>query len=329
MPGHPATEAILIGQRPASGLSGMTLVETLVVIAVIGGLSGLLLTGVQSAREAARAATCRNHLRNVALATLHFEAARGMFPAARLTAVEGADLATSGGTSPWLIRILPFLDGAGGLLPWNDGQLFAEQSERVREHVVDVFLCPSRRGGSTAVMPTTTVPDQFAPCGCFVPGYRVVGGALADYAGNHGDVASLMAGADAAGSGVIVASERLPGSSRWRHIVRLRDVTDGAVHTILCGELHVPRDGLIRPPDSLPAYDAAGFTATARVGGPGVPLAAGPDDVVLGMGLYAFGSWHPRACMFAFADGRVGGIAVDTPPDLLERLCNRHDGHVP
>jgi hypothetical protein len=178
-------------------------------------------------------------------------------------------------------------------------------------------------------MPTTTVPDRFAPCGCFMPGHRVVGGALADYAGNHGDVASLMAGADAAGSGVIVASDRLPGSSRWRHIVRRRDVTDGAVHTILCGELHVPREGLIRPPDSLPAYDAAGFTATARVGGPGVPLSTGPDDVVLGMGTYAFGSWHPQACMFAFADGRVVGLAADTPPDVLERWCNRHDGYVP
>jgi hypothetical protein len=97
----------------------------------------------------------------------------------------------------------------------------------------------------------------------------------------------------------------------------------------LCGELHVPREGLIRPPDSLPAYDAAGFTATARVGGPGVPLSTGPDDVVLGMGTYAFGSWHPQACMFAFADGRVVGLAADTPPDVLERWCNRHDGYVP
>jgi type II secretory pathway pseudopilin PulG len=52
----------------------MTLVELMVVIALVRMLCGLLLPAVHGAREAARATICRNHLRQVALAVSHFEA---------------------------------------------------------------------------------------------------------------------------------------------------------------------------------------------------------------------------------------------------------------
>ncbi len=47
---------------------GFTLVELLVVIAIIGTLVALLLPAVQSARETARGNTCRNNLKQLALA---------------------------------------------------------------------------------------------------------------------------------------------------------------------------------------------------------------------------------------------------------------------
>ncbi len=57
-----------------------TLVELLVVIAIIGILIALLLPAVQAAREAARRNTCKNNLKQMALACLNHESTHGHMP---------------------------------------------------------------------------------------------------------------------------------------------------------------------------------------------------------------------------------------------------------
>jgi prepilin-type N-terminal cleavage/methylation domain-containing protein len=59
---------------------GFTLVEVLVVIAIIGVLVGLLLPAVQAAREMARRSTCQNRLRQLALGVLGYEDMRKRLP---------------------------------------------------------------------------------------------------------------------------------------------------------------------------------------------------------------------------------------------------------
>ncbi len=57
-----------------------TLVELLVVIAIIGVLVALLLPAIQSARGAARAASCRSNLHQIGMAVLqYYEATKGKF----------------------------------------------------------------------------------------------------------------------------------------------------------------------------------------------------------------------------------------------------------
>lgn len=59
---------------------GMTLVEILVVIAIIGVLIMLVIPAVQSAREAAWRAECTGNLRQIGLALANYESAVGVLP---------------------------------------------------------------------------------------------------------------------------------------------------------------------------------------------------------------------------------------------------------
>ncbi len=66
--------------RKDRGQGGFTLIELLVVIAIIAVLISLLLPAVQSAREAARRASCINNMKQIGLAMHNFESARQTLP---------------------------------------------------------------------------------------------------------------------------------------------------------------------------------------------------------------------------------------------------------
>lgn len=92
-------------------LRGFTLVELLVVVAIIGILIGMLLPAVQSVREAARRTACLNNVRQIVLASQGYEAAFGHFPPS-FEIEHGSVL--SGNNGSWSIhgRLLPFVEQA-------------------------------------------------------------------------------------------------------------------------------------------------------------------------------------------------------------------------
>jgi prepilin-type N-terminal cleavage/methylation domain-containing protein len=111
-----------------------SLVELLVVIAVVSMLAVLLLPAVQAARESARKAECSNHLRQLGIGFSAYHDAWQAFPIS--------------GRGPW-----PAWPGAEAD-PWSHPTFYTAllpYIEQVNQtpaspRAIPIFLCPSRRG---------------------------------------------------------------------------------------------------------------------------------------------------------------------------------------
>jgi len=126
-----------------------TLVELLVIVAVIGILTVLLLPAVMAAREAARRASCKSNLRQVGVALHQFHEVRGSFP------VGCED--RFGLRHSWITHLLPFFEqqAAWEAYDWRKKSR-GKKNQPATKVVLHVLLCPStasytweRHGAST------------------------------------------------------------------------------------------------------------------------------------------------------------------------------------
>jgi prepilin-type processing-associated H-X9-DG protein len=91
----------------------MTLVELLVVMAIIGVMVALLLPAVQAARASAHAASCKNNLRQIGLAIIQFcDRNDGEFPEWWHARHQAGDAA---GKYSWIYTIAPYLESADAI----------------------------------------------------------------------------------------------------------------------------------------------------------------------------------------------------------------------
>lgn len=146
--------------RPARRPAGLTLVELLAVVAILGLLMALLLPAVQSARESSRRVFCSNNVREIGQAMLQFEAQRGGYPPA-LTGVAG--LSFWGLIPPYMGQSAEAagFDDRGGLAPFNPsavGNTDAATLAACGQNYKNGFFgptpswrnCPSRSGNRRA-----------------------------------------------------------------------------------------------------------------------------------------------------------------------------------
>lgn len=104
----------MVDLRHRKTFSGFTLVELLVVIAVIGVLIAMLLPAVQQVREAARRTSCANNMHQISLALLHHENVYGYLPAMGSIRPEyigwGASDYVAAPSWSWQLYILPYIE---------------------------------------------------------------------------------------------------------------------------------------------------------------------------------------------------------------------------
>ena len=298
--------------------SGFTLVELLVVVAIIGILVGLLLPAVQTVRESARRTTCSNNLHQIGLATQLYHDVQKQIPPSR----------PNDGFLTWPVFLLPHLE-EGNLFDLFDLKArYSRQPTRAVQTISPVFICPSRRSGT----PLSNSETNGEQVGC-----------VADYAGNAGSSRFFPGDAwaqfDVPTDGVIssgfdqdnpIDNGRLVKSPIGRY--SFRDVnSDGLTNTIFFGEKAVSfkfeqepggwGDGCI--------YNGEEPGTAMRIGGFGVGIAANSDIPSPGPGDTAvFGSYHSSTTNFVMGDGSVQTLSNQTDEDVLRKLCSRNDGEI-
>jgi len=124
--------------------AGFTLVELLVVIAVIGILISLLLPAVQAAREAARRIQCTSNLKQLHLAVLNYADAHRVLPEAGITDSPGQILRCRHGKMfSWIVLILPQMEQMTLHDQFDFDLTVLEQPADPQAEHISLLLCPS------------------------------------------------------------------------------------------------------------------------------------------------------------------------------------------
>jgi prepilin-type N-terminal cleavage/methylation domain-containing protein len=222
---------------------GFTLVEMLVTISVIGVLMSLILPAVQSAREAARATECRNHLRQLGVAFQGYHAALRTFPPAEIhgnlqrSAFSGRHCDWVGSIGSWSAFLLPYIEQKPAY-DRLDFEVFPQTGSAgnldVMQMQFTLYQCPSDPEDGLS-REWNDVPNEISR----VMHYFAVSGSaefgMPGYADGYNPPDLHCYPYDGA----------FYNDSR----VRLSDITDGTSHTALICEVW-GRTANIRPPDS-------------------------------------------------------------------------------
>ncbi len=303
--------------------AAFTLIELLVVIAIIGILIGLLLPGVQAAREAARRMSCSNNLKQIGLAMHHYNDVHRRLPPTvmgiNVGPSRGEPIHQAGLTS--FVSILPYVEESALFEQFDlTKDAYAPSNEALAKKTPSVYRCPSM------MLPDSGGPSQ---------GYSsyAVSTGTKKYRNqpNNGAMVDAMN---------VFRGERLavgvPAAQSWLSWVNVDEISnaDGATNTLLVGEFGLQ----FRDTSSLPfPYPGAGgesagqwaasypYHSTASVFGKFNAKKISLFDVP---SYESFRGPHVGGVQFVMSDGGVRFLNESVDAVILRRLASRNDGEV-
>lgn len=256
-----------LGRMRQHVFRGMTLVELLVTIAIIGMLAGLLLPAMSAARESARRGSCMHNISQVAKAITAFDADKSHLPGWRDTVDDYTKVkAASEGTRPqacvsWTVKILPFIDQRE-VFDWYETHSGTSGGsvDDVAKKKLSIYVCPS----------TGSTKDNRSPLSYAVnggTGGEILQESGGKYSQHIGDAAFADAAGNASESAWHLASGGHQAYRGERTSLTQIGVADGAGGTLLLAErcgLAVPRD-VSWAANPRPALPNANAVATAHI----------------------------------------------------------------
>jgi prepilin-type N-terminal cleavage/methylation domain-containing protein len=314
--------------------SGVSLIEVLVVLGVIGVLISLLGPAVQSARERARQTQCRNNLRQIGIAVHNHESQFGHIVSC------GWEMRWIGepsrGFGPnqpggWIYNLLPTIDRADLLtlgISSDPAERLRQQQALVRTPI-SLLRCPTRNA------PELSPPGQEERHRLFNSVWPSEI-AKADYAVNVG---SQFFGSPRRAPKSLEEIDGFPfeeqveanGVSFQRSRVRTGQITDGLSSTILAGEKWVSIDSYGGRGEG---YDASMFNGAGwdqyrwTLSTPWFDGYLGGNPFLPDNGSRSFGSAHRDGVFHVMCDGSVRLISFFIDWGVYRSLGNRHDGEV-
>jgi prepilin-type N-terminal cleavage/methylation domain-containing protein/prepilin-type processing-associated H-X9-DG protein len=286
--------------------NGFTILELLIVIAIIAVLVALIGPAVQHARESARVMQCRNNMRMLGLACLTFHDFNGVYPR---NTVRPRGTTPIGGEPP------------GNLWNWNSGT-YESWCREIVAYVEHPKACVQD------AVPTLGCPSDPRGTNYTVPGYGFTW-----YVGIYSNSATVN-------NGIIVDDSNL----KSKLTVNQGAVKDGTSNTILLAERPPPADGQRGWWDSrcciedtvTPARGTAKFYSNGRNGKCANPAVYERGDPHDNCAFHAPWSNHEGGGNFFMADGSVRTISYDAGDSiisggmtLLEALASRANGETP
>ena len=330
----------------------LSLIELLVVVAILATMLAVLLPAVQQARESARRAACQNNLRQSALAILAYGDGQGRIPPLYFGSyvysdpLLGAQLNLSHPRSTW--EEMHFHSWQTAILPRLEQSVLYDRIDLTR-----AASDPSNQENANAelslfICPSVSNPTQSVRI--FTPEQRYEGTAARTDYESIGGVPLFSDTEDVDGIPMFVFTHAAPGV--WglprKNLHRagkrtttgldllydgverasLRQVADGLSNTMIVGEI-AGRPDVYADGQFVEAYDSWGGTTsrpTWALSGNYFCLLLSKDERVNQTNRGGLFSFHPGGAHAAYADGSIRFLEDAADPNVIAAMATRAGG---